>query len=177
MTLELSSIPARHFTGRTGDPRDISLVVIHTTEGDLRPGAARAVANWFASPKGPQASSHYIVDCHEIISCVDEKDVAWSAPGANQQGVHIELTAWARWSKNNWESILAHAMLGRAATLVADICARRNIAIRRLNIDELRRGERGLCGHVDVGRAWKKTNHTDPGSSFPWGYFLELVRG
>lgn len=89
----IARIPARSFTA--GRPAQVRLVVLHTTENDLRSGVARAVASWFGGPDAPQASSHYVVDADETILCVLEQDQAWGAPGANGDGIHVEICARA----------------------------------------------------------------------------------
>jgi N-acetyl-anhydromuramyl-L-alanine amidase AmpD len=67
-------------------------------------------------------------------------------------------------------------MLARSAILCAEICWRHSIPIAKLGLDELVRNARGICGHVDVTRAFKKSTHTDPGGNFPWEQYLALVR-
>jgi len=156
-------------------PRKISCIVIHTTEGDLGKGAARAVANWFAGPSAPQASCHYVVDTNEVIACVRDEDVAWGAPGANNHGIQIELVGRAAWTSADWGKPAAQAALDRLASLVAELCLRHGIPVRRLTVEELSAGARGLCGHVDASKAWKKSSHWDPGRQFPWNVLLALV--
>ncbi|WP_437623372.1 N-acetylmuramoyl-L-alanine amidase [Sorangium sp. So ce1151] len=163
-------VPARHYTQASRAAAD--LVVLHTTEGARVQGAARAVARWFGGAGAPQASSHYVVDDDEVIACVAEDDVAWGAPGANHNGIQIELCGYARQSVSDW---LAGGLLERAAELTADICRRHQIPICKLAPEDLAAGERGITGHVDASRAFRKSDHWDPGPSFPWSRFLELV--
>jgi len=167
-------VQARHYTPvPLGRPFD--LVVIHTAETELAPGVAHAVAAWFAGPEAPRASAHYVVDPGEVVQCVHERDIAWAAPGANTDGIQIELAGRAAFGVFEWASSEAQAMLERLATLVGGICARRHIPVRRLSAKELKTGARGLCGHVDVSKAWGKSSHWDPGPLFPWDRLMDLV--
>jgi N-acetyl-anhydromuramyl-L-alanine amidase AmpD len=167
-------IQARHLT--TGRRAAVQLVVIHTAEVDCRPGVALAVANYFANPPAPQASAHYVVGPEIVVQCVAERDTAWAAPGANPTGVHVELAARASWSAEQWLAPDVEAMLARAAQLVADICRRHGVPVVRLDVEGVRAGQSGLCGHVDASKAWKKSDHWDPGPGFPWARFLDLVK-
>jgi len=169
-------IAAKNFTPvPASSPRTISVIVIHTAETDVRPGATRAVASWFAGPTAPSASAHYVVGPDEVIACVRESDVAWAAPGANSQGIQCELVGRASMTAADWDSPPAQEALERLAGLVAQLCRRHAIPVRKLSVDDLLAGARGICGHVDVSKAWKKSLHWDPGPSFPWGYLLKMV--
>jgi len=167
-------IPARSFTA--GRIAPVRLVVLHTTENDLRPGVARAVASWFGGPDAPQASSHYVVDADETVQCVLEQDQAWGAPGANGDGVHVELCARAGWSSVAWAAPEAQRMLARAARLVAGICERHGLPVEMVQVEGLLDGEAGITTHAAVSAAWHRSTHWDPGASFPLAAFLEDVR-
>ena len=69
-------------------------------------------------------------------------------------------------------------MLRRAATLVADVCRRERIPVRWLVADDLVAGRRGITGHVEVSRAYRKSGHWDPGPGFPIeGFLRPCARG
>lgn len=168
-------IQAKNFTrGRYGAP--VTVIVLHTMESKEKPGTARNVAQWFAGDSAPQASAHFCVDDAEIIQCVQETDIAWGAPGANRQGLHIEHAGVAAQTPEQWADAYSDAMLRRSAVLVAALCRRHGVTIKRIGPEELKSGSRGICGHVDVTNAFPvKGGHTDPGPSFPWAHFIELV--
>lgn len=170
----LPFVAARHFA--EGREVAVELVVIHTSENDCAPGVALAVAHYFAGPGAPEASSHYVVGPELVVQCVHEEDTAWHAPGANAWGIGIEHTARASFTAETWELDAVEAMLSRSAALVAAICRRHGIPVVRLDAEQLRAGAAGICGHVDVSRAFRKSDHFDPGPSFPWDRYLELVR-
>lgn len=166
-------IAARNFN-RVG--RDhVRLVVIHDMESSEKPGTARAVARWFAGMQAPRASAHLCVDCTEVVECVKPQDVAWAAPGANRDGYHVEMAGAAKQSLTEWQDTASRATMRLAARAVAPVCRSYDIPVVKLSPEEVADGKRGFCGHVDVTRAYHKSDHTDPGPNFPWDTFLGMV--
>lgn len=157
------------------DGRRIDVVVIHTMEVAETRGAAEAVARWFASPEA-EVAAHYCVDSDSVVQCVREEDVAWHARGGNEHSVGIELAGRAGQGAAGWEDAYSVAVLERAARLTAGICLRHGIPPRWLQASDLRAGRRGLTGHAEVSRAFRRSDHWDPGPWFPVARFLALVR-
>ncbi len=155
--------------------RTIDVVVIHTMEIAERPDAAAICARWFATPVS-KVSAHYCVDAATVIQCVREKDIAWHARGGNTASVGIELAGFARQSAAEWGDGYSTAVLRRASALVGDLCTRRRIPVRWLQADDLVKGRRGITGHGEVSRAYRKSDHWDPGPGFPVESFLDRVR-
>jgi len=155
--------------------RPIHVVVIHTMETSERSDAAEAVARWFARAE-TAVSAHYCVDADSVVQCVREEDVAWHARGGNASSIGIELAGYAGQGPKGWDDDYSWAVLERAAALAADICARYAIPVRWVRAEGLRSGVRGLTGHVEVSRAFRKSDHWDPGPAFPVARFLRLVR-
>jgi N-acetyl-anhydromuramyl-L-alanine amidase AmpD len=176
VTTPSAFIQARNYTPCPGG-REVKLVVIHTMESPEKPGTAMAVAKWFAGSSAPQASAHYCCDATEIVQCVAELDIAWGAPGANRQGIHIEHAGKASQNAADWDDEPSRAMLALSAQCVAGICTRWDIPIVRPSIADLAAGAKGIVGHWDVTRAFPaaKGSHTDPGVHFPWFEYLENV--
>jgi len=167
-------IRARYFThAQLG--RQVSLLVLHSMEHPEKPGTARAVAQWFASPDSPEASAHYCVDDREVVRCVEEQDVAWAAPGANQNGIHIEHAGYANQSERDWLDEYSLSMLRVSARLAADICVRHKIPARALAPVDLKNGLAGITTHAAISVAFRKSDHWDPGPSFPMSTYLGLV--
>lgn len=158
-----------------GENRAITLVVLHSAEAPEKPGKALDVARWWAGPEAPQTSAHYVVDSGRVVQCVQDRDVAWAAPGANRQGVHVELVGFARQSPEDWADTYSAAMLERAAGLVAVLCARYGIPVQHVDDFGLLSGKAGLTTHAAVSTAFKRSTHTDPGKSFPMDAFVERV--
>jgi len=178
MKLAYPFIQARNYTPARRDAADV--IVIHTMEAGEKPGTARAVAAWFAGATAPRASAHFCIDNHEVIQCVDLADVAWHAPGANRVGIGLEHAGFAKQSVADWSDEYSRATLERSAFLVAELCRLFRIPVVKLSATDLRSGARGVCGHVDVSKAFKGSDHYDPGPNFPWASYLarvvELVR-
>lgn len=157
------------------DGRVVDVVVLHTMEIAERAGAAEAVARWFQRPE-TELSAHYCVDADEVVQCVREQDVAWHARGGNERSIGVELAGRAGQGAGDWTDAYSRAVLERAAALVAEVCARHKIPVRRVRAAGLRQGRRGVTGHADVGAAFRRSDHWDPGPAFPWPRFLALAR-
>ncbi len=168
---------AKH-CGPSRDDLTIDLIVIHTIEAPEKGTTAESTAAWFAGPSAPQASAHYCVDTNSVVQCVEESVVAWAAPGANRNGIHIEHAGYARQTAVEWADPASEAILQRSAALAANIAKRHGIPIVRALASDLKAGgARGFTGHVDV--TWAFSNgkgHWDPGPHFPWDHYLDLVR-
>lgn len=155
----------------------IRLVVIHDMEAPEKSTTAEAVARYFAGlPASNKASAHVCVDNDSAVRCVDDNDRAWHAPGANADGLGLELAGYARQSRAQWLDAYSEAVLRQAARITADWCKKYKIPVKRLSVAELKAGQKGIVGHRDVSAAYRQTDHTDPGPNFPWDVFLGMVR-
>lgn len=164
----------------TKGPRSggIRLIVIHTMESQEKPKTARQVAKWFSNDNAPKASAHFCVDDKEAVRVVEDDDIAWAAPGANSDGLHIEIAGSARQTTKQWQDAFSTGCLDQAALVAAKWCLKYQIPVRHLNLNQVVDGKsKGFIGHVDATRAFPylKGDHTDPGKNFPWKLFLEKV--
>jgi N-acetyl-anhydromuramyl-L-alanine amidase AmpD len=135
------------------------------------------VGKYFAGLLGPapKASAHYGVDRDEILQYVLERDIAWHAPGVNHNGIGVELAGYASQGARDWADDYSAALLARSAELVSALCATYKIPVTFVEASGLLDGDRGITTHAEVSRAFKLSNHTDPGTNFPMTTYLQSV--
>lgn len=170
-------VQAANFTVADRSPEDIYVIVLHDMEYPVRLDGAENVANWFAGPNAPQASTHYCVDPDSIVQCVAEKDVAWHAPGANRWGLGIEQVGYARFTRGEWLDDMSRNTVRNTAALVAELCRRYDIPPRHLSDEELGAWEKGIVEHQQVTRVFQQGDHWDCGAAYPWDVFLADLNG
>lgn len=175
-TKPLPFIAARWYTPTNG--RIINKIVLHSMEAPEKEDTAEAVARYFATTN-TKASAHWCLDASSVVQCVQTRDVAYCAPGANHDGVHLELAGYARQTKAEWQDAFSAAMLQLAAELCAKvIIPKLEIPVRYLSAAMMRANPdvRGITTHWEVTKAFKRSTHTDPGQGFPMAEFLKRVR-
>ncbi len=193
-TGDIELVPAKNFT--RGRLQPVRLIIVHAAESQEVEKSARGTAGWFQSqpargtrvddnlkpdPNGTRiwggSSAHYCVDANETVQCVAESDVAWHAHAVNGYSLGIEHAGRTAQTAAQWDDDFSRKMLTRSAQLVAGICARHGIPVKRLTPDEVRLGQPGIAGHVDVTMGLGPPGgHTDPGPGFPWEKYLALIR-
>ncbi len=158
-----------------GVQSSVSRIVIHATVSPCARGGAQSVARYFQTA-GAGGSAHYVVDPGEIVACLRENVVGYHAP-PNTGSIGVELCDPQKGPASRWQDDDHQEMLRLAAGLVRRVAARWDVPLRRLTVADLRAGRRGICGHVDVSRAFGQTDHSDPGDGFPWDDFMALLTG
>jgi N-acetyl-anhydromuramyl-L-alanine amidase AmpD len=162
-------IPARDVgEKRTGTVR---LLVVHDMEFPERITAAEDVARYFQAPDKP-SSCHVCVDSDSVIQCVRDSYVAFAAPGANHDGIQIELAGYGNQTSGQWRDKYSIAMLAIGADVLAQYALKYSIPLIHLSNEELRVGKKGVIGHYQASEVYHKSTHTDPGPSFPWPRFM-----
>lgn len=159
----------------------VDRIVIHSTAPPGVPyprasaaGQARSTAEYFASSSAG-GSAHRVVDVATSLVCVPDEAIAWHAP-PNPRSVGIEICSQPSYTREQWLSPTVWPAVARAATATLEIAARHNVPLRRIGPAELRAGERGVTGHVDVSTTWRQSDHWDPGPNFPWPEFMTLLQ-
>lgn len=177
--MNIPFIPAANFT-RAHRER-VDQIVIHTMETGCVSGAAMAVALRLQD-KAKKKSAHYLVDPSAIVQCVYETDVAWHCPKANRRGIGIEHAGRAFSSPDgkklatDWDTPEGEAVLRLSAALVAGICKRWDIPAKRLTLEEIIDGRKGIIGHDDATEAYATPGgHRDPGPHWPWDKYMAMV--
>jgi N-acetyl-anhydromuramyl-L-alanine amidase AmpD len=172
MTVHITAtVTARWYSTDSNLP--VRRIVIHDEEHPFSDQSAEAVARMFAT-SDRKASAHYIVDGDSTIRCVPDQFVAYHAP-PNTGSIGIERDGYATFTRTEWLSPYGQKAGLRQAQLVAELCVEHDIPPRRLSVEQVRQGGRGICGHVDVSLAFGKSTHTDPGVGFPWPEFMACV--
>jgi hypothetical protein len=181
---------ANYTAGRPGGP-PIG-IVIHDEEFPEKVTSAEDIAGFFHNqPKNRSSdssvnnpivdsggsSAHYTHDPDSTVQCVRDEDTAWDAP-PNTEWPHLgfEHDGFAKQTREEWLDDHGRKMLRRSARLAAKKSAKYGIPVRRLTVDELRAKRKGFAGHRDVAEAFRKSDHSDPGDQFPWGWYLTRVR-
>lgn len=174
-------VPAKWFTPYpAGQRRPVRLVVMHDMEYPEKLTAAEDVARYFADPRNARgepvkASAQICVDADSIVQCVRDNDIAYAAPGCNGDGIQIELAGYVKQTREQWLDEYSAKLLDRAADAVAQYCLKYALPVKHLTDAELLAGAKGIIGHDQASRVYKKSDHGDPGPGFPWDVFVRQV--
>lgn len=168
------------------------LICVHTTESSRAGGAL----SWMRSQQN--GSYHELTDTiGDIVRMVPDNRQSWSAmTQGNRRGLHLCAAGYAsyrlprmarrmtrrgegpcsspprllrrspRRAAAKWASF--PDLLEAHAQTMARWSRLYGIPLVRLTPAEVRAGKRGVCGHVDISRAFGETDHTDPGSGYPF---------
>lgn len=155
--------------------RPVRLVVIHDMEAPELDKTAENVARYFQNPDYP-SSAHICVDNNSIVQCVPDSYVAYAAPGANHDGIHIELAGYGAQKKSDWLDSYSIACLALGADAAAQYCLKYGLPPTLLGNQQLLDGAKGIVGHDQVSEVYHQSDHTDPGQFFPWKRFITMVK-
>jgi hypothetical protein len=162
-------------------------IVLHTSEQRLEgPNAARDLARYITSPGDRTTSSggrygssyHDVVDVGRVVwRTVPHDRVAFSAPGANTQGLHVCMPGRAGQDLAGWSDGYSTALIDTLAAYIVDQAEAYDIApLMPLTVADLQAGRGGVTDHYRIGRAFGRTDHTDVGSAFPWDRLADAVQ-
>jgi hypothetical protein len=153
--------PATIAANRIGAVRDVSklrLYVLHTSEGSEGETSAEQLVAALGEPgdrpvagSNPVryygASYHWCTDTDRVHPLVDENHVAYAAPGANNDGVHIVFPGKARQTRAEWLEPISRACIRQAAELLVLLSPQHDIPLERLSVAEVLAGAKGMCDH------------------------------
>lgn len=166
---------AKYFTKNKG-LREVRVVVIHSMESLEKGDTAESTAHHFQTTE-KKKSAHICVDNNSIVQCVLDNDIAYAAPGANHDGIQIELAGYAKQTEADWLDPYSSLVLDKAANATAQYCLKYSIPIQRLSNAKLKDGKtKGIVSHAQVSKVFELSTHTDPGEGFPWVLFLDRVK-
>ena len=168
-------MPAKYIGVKRTNP--VRLGVVHDMEFPERITAAEDVARYFQNPDaGTKPSAHVTIDSDSVIQCVRDSYVANAAPGANHDGIQLELAGYGNQTPGQWRDKYSLALLAIAADVAAQYSLKYDIPAIHLSNAELLAGKRGWIGHYQASEVYKKSTHTDPGPNFPWARFILLMQ-
>lgn len=153
----------------------VRLVVIHDAEFPEVLYGAKGVAKYFQRLDKP-SSAHICVDNQEVIQCVKDSYVAWAAPGANHDGIQIELVGYQKQTREGWLDNYSLGVLALGADATAQYCLKYGLPAVWLTNDELKAGKAGVVSHAQVSDVYQQSDHTDPGLNFPRRLFISMVQ-
>ena len=147
-------VPAARSNYDVGRTSPIVAIVIHETDGTWI-----SAVNWFRNPRS-RVSAHYLVRAYGggIYQFVAESDTAYHARIANPWSIGIEHEYYPR--GGIWHTDQQYRA---SAQLACAIARRYGIPVDRNHI----------IGHNEVWGA----DHSDPGPTWNWSYYMSLVRG
>ncbi|CAM3038324.1 M23 family metallopeptidase [Skermania piniformis] len=156
------------------DPARCQAIVWHTNEGPER-GSVESLLR-FCQNRTNGASYNVIVGVqadHQgrlrplVGRSNDDNYIPWAAgTTGNRIGLHGCILGYAEQKRAEWLDPIE--LIDGAARVTRDWSDRYDIPLRKINGDQLRAGERGVCGHADVSAAWREVDHWDPGPEFVW---------
>jgi hypothetical protein len=173
-------VKAKFFKEVSGK-RNVRLIVIHSMEAPEKGDTAESCAKMFQDPRDEHgnprpASAHLCIDNNSIVQSVLDNNIPAAAPGANHDGIHLELAGVARQKREDWLDAYGLQLLPNAANAAAQYCLKYDIPVKRLTDEELADPQnKGFVSHAQVSAVFKRSDHTDPGPGFPWDFFLEHV--
>ena len=140
------------------------VIYIHTFEG--RDLDALAMARYQLSPAAG-GSYHIVIDVDGVTAREnDDQYISWSAGWtANRNGHHISLAGQAAFTRDQWLS--RTKQLDKLVDVIAAYCKQYGYPPVIRLADDLLAGRWGISTHAAAAKAWKETDHTDPGAGFP----------
>ena len=156
---------------RAGQP---TIIVIHSLEAPARRGLAYSLATGWL--QNQEVSPHSMTDPGETVDVLTLDTIGWQCGNGNQVSIGLEVTGYAAWSFDEWTTGDAFAAVRLDAKRAAEVAKAEGIPLRWLSLQQIRSGEAGFCTHADVSATLGGTNHTDPGTGFPYAIFMQMVQ-
>lgn len=174
MSFALVSNPHKNFYPSRRKPVD--LIGLHVTAGlqdlDMEGSDQSAEGtNRYGATTSRQASWHKCVDSDSIADALPDEYTAWHIIGYNSNSLGLEISNRdARWDNKPEKWI--EATLRNAAKVCHAWEQKFNVPRRILTKAQVDAGERGYTYH----RFLDPSRRTDPGFTFPWDLFVQLLQ-
>jgi hypothetical protein len=170
-------IQARWYTA-LATQRNKRKIVVHSMETPNKPDTAQGVGEFFSRlPSTNKASAHVGCDLGERVGYVSDKDIAYGAPGANHDGLHLEMAGYAHYNRGDWTQPQMMLMAQQAALQVREWADAYGIPLRFLSAADMRANPNisGVTTHYEVSQAFRQSDHWDPGQGFPIATLLQMA--
>jgi peptidoglycan hydrolase-like protein with peptidoglycan-binding domain len=153
--------------------KKVRLLALHTTEGIRKNSDLLS----FFNRADAQGSSHASADPTGLLEegFVPYDRAAWTLRSGNSISDNLEQCGFAKWSREEWLGPQI-GTIWAAALWVARRASARDIPIRTLTHDQLRKGEAGVIQHNDWTVAMKDGSHWDCGPNYPIDVVIDLAR-
>lgn len=153
------------------NPGDITLLVVHDTEGDTAEGAA----SWFANPAS-SGSAHLTGDGGTLIRCAPNNVITWGVADVNTEALHYEMAGVrAAWDRRLWLTRKSRRIYHQAAYRLARWSVEYGVTPTFRTTADLNRMSQltGVTIHANLSASKHSTStHTDPGRGFPVRRFM-----
>lgn len=100
----------------------------------------------------------------------------YAAPPLNKTWAHVCMPGFARQTVEEWSDPLSRAHIIGCARFIVDVATEFDLPIGFVDAHGLLAGDSGYTSHWEVSKAWGNTDHTDPGSNFPWQLLAAQIR-
>lgn len=164
--VEWDPVHSSNYTAASRGAADIRWVVIHVTQGSFE-----GTVSWLKNPNS-NVSADYVIRNSDGYTkqMVSLEDIAWHAGGTNynSHSIGIEHEGWVG------ETQFTDALYEQSAAIVRGLCNRFNIPKTYEPGQKPwdARDGAGIMGHIQV----PDNSHTDPGATWDWDHFMNLVK-
>ncbi len=145
----------------TGDGSYAALIAVMTRPGER----LTADGHYYGSSYHAVARNDLAATYDEVL---DAHHAPFSAPPTNGTWWQFCIPGRASQTRADWLDQPSRSGIRAAAKYVVAKAKADGFLLERRTPAELAGGKGGYCGHVDVSAAWHRSDHTDPGSYFPW---------
>jgi hypothetical protein len=146
-----------------------SRIILHSTESSDAAGIgdATAIASWFQT-QGRGYGTQLCIDGHgHTVRMVWDTQVGWGTGGSNTGSLQIEMVGRSTFTAKDWDA------RGKQLKQVAKWVAYWS---RTYGIPISSGVTRGVATHAMHSAAFHLSDHTDPGSAFPFARVLRYAR-
>lgn len=154
--------------------------VVHDMEAPETFTRAEQTAEYFYDGAGGRSvSSTYCHDADSTVQSVLLRDSAWTVGNTegNALGINHEYAGYARQNQGDWLDDFGRRMFAVSRRVIVPDCAEFGIPFRWLSDTEVRAKRPGFTSHVQLGRVFGGSDHTDPGPGFPYVEYMKIMIG